>query len=133
MNSPYLIFFDDTCPFCRSWIAWIYERDVQRLFLFAPLKGTTFAQTIKNGDFYLEQDTILLVEDPFSESPKINIRAQAVRKILWALGRGFRVLAWISFLFPRADRVYHWIASRRNTLGSSQNKILSLPKDRLLP
>ena len=134
MNSSYLIFFDESCPLCRKWMEWVCHKDRKKSFIFSPLEGSTFEKVFKEKSrFYLSLNSIILVENPFSEKPKISIRSKAIRKIAWVLGGKYRLIGLLSLFFLGADWMYQWIASRRSKMTVKGNLGLSLPKDRLLP
>jgi predicted DCC family thiol-disulfide oxidoreductase YuxK len=108
----YLVLYDGECGLCDRSIQWLLRHDRKGLLRFAPLQGAT-ARPFVEGPLD-ELATVLYVERDAEGQPRVWERSAAAFRILWRLGGGWRVVAWLRVL-PRAltDAVYRFVARRR--------------------
>lgn len=129
----HLIFFDGECPFCHRSVRHIIEIDVQKRFLFAPLKGQTADQILAGPQKYLkEAKSLVLVENYDSTDRKFWIESKAVLRIYWLVG-GWGLIGIFCFL-PSfiGDPIYRFFAAHRHQFKLKMPERPG-PKDRFLP
>lgn len=103
-----VVFFDGVCHLCNGFVDAIISRDKGRVFLFAPLQGSTALDLLSAQDRD-KLDTVI-----YFESGKLYYRSAAILKILTGLGGVYRLfaLAWI-IPGPVRDWAYRLIAKNR--------------------
>lgn len=118
MVEPDRIFYDGNCGLCHRAVLFALRHDPDgSRFLFAPLRGNTFARTIPDGSRAILPDS-LVVLDPRGG---VHTTAGGVIRILRRIGGGWGTLgAFLDCLPPGlTDLGYRAIATLRNRLFSS--------------
>jgi len=107
-----IVFFDGVCELCNRTVDFLLRRDPAGVFRFAPLQGETARTQLPAGDVE-SRETIVLLD----EQGRHRGESAAVR-ILWRLGRGWKVAAGLLWLFPRPvrDAGYRLVSSTRYRL-----------------
>ena len=95
---------------CHWAVQWVAKRDKQGKFYFAPLKGITAQEMLRDVEL---PDSICYFEDE-----KLYFYSKACFRIAWQLGGLWKVVGFLSFLpdwalYP-ANLVYREIAKRRS-------------------
>lgn len=131
----HLIFFDHNCSLCQKSVRWIIHVDRKALFVFAPLTGQTASTfLIRDKEYLKNENSLVLIENYQTSSPRFWIRGRAVFRILWLMGGIWRLLGWLCFLPFGIDQVYKWVAKHRQALTLSIKEELSPEeKSRFLP
>jgi len=135
MEKP-IIFFDGECPLCHRAVRTILSRDRKKVFLFAPLQGTTAKASIAPLiQKHPSLDTLVLMEKSSPSEPKFFIEGRAILRIFWLLGGIYRGIGWLSFLPSGVfDFFYRWVAKRRYRLFRGAKKLTGEElRGRLLP
>lgn len=131
MTQHNIIFFDGECNFCNSSVHFIIDRDPQKKFRFAKLKGQVANDIIPHNKL-IEIDKSLIL---FKEG-QIFYRAEAVLLIVKELAGGWRFLYYLAKVFPNIilNACYNFISKHRHKLiKSNACKIYSEhEKDRFL-
>ena len=112
-----LILYDGVCAFCDSSVHWLLDRDPKGVFRFAPLQGgTAQALRARHPEIPEDIDTLVVVDAPGGDE-RVQLRAQAVLRILeelpspWSRFRALRVLP-----VPLLDLAYRAFARLRYRL-----------------
>jgi len=106
------LFYDGHCGLCHGAVKFVLRRDrAGRLFRFAPLQGPTFEATVPAERRTGLPDSILVL----TTDGALLARSDAVLHILRRLGGGWKFLAGVSAVLPRAvrDSAYDFIARIR--------------------
>ncbi len=115
MKHPHLIFYDDTCAFCRRSVGRISAWDAKEQFQFASLLGNKAQKVLgKDWNRLKNANTLILVENYRTGLPKIWIKGRAVMRIFWLLGGWRKAVGWLAFVPFGVDQVYAFIAKRRH-------------------
>jgi len=111
-SSPDLLFFDGDCGLCHGLVGFVARRNP--VCRFAPLGGATFLRRIPAGDRYGLPDSVILLQ-----GDRVLLRSEAVLRLLASLGPGWRLLAALGRMVPRAwrDRLYNGVARLRRRFG----------------
>ncbi|MEY4307007.1 MAG: hypothetical protein RJA95_375 [Verrucomicrobiota bacterium] len=108
-DVPLIVLIDGTCALCNGTTAWLARRDPAGRMIFATNRGEVarIAGEPPGGD----PDTIVV----WAGSRRL-VRSEAVLTLLAALGGGWRALAVLARLCPRAlrDFAYDQCARRRH-------------------
>lgn len=108
-ESQAIILFDGFCPFCHFWVRFVIQRDLQKKFKFAPLKGATAKEFLIQRNLNPDASLVLWLPNTayFSKST-------AVFEIARILGGVFHFIRIFSLL-PRflTDAVYTFVAKNR--------------------
>jgi predicted DCC family thiol-disulfide oxidoreductase YuxK len=111
-----IILYDGVCGLCNGFVAFVWPRDRQRRFRFAPLQGGT-AQAVlaRHGRDATALDTVFVVVDPDTPSERLLDRSAAGLYVLAGLGGGWRSVASVLGLLPRPllDLAYRLLARNR--------------------
>ncbi len=113
--GQHLILYDGVCGLCNRWIRQILTRDPGGLFHFASLQSEVgralLRQYGRNPDLL---DTIYVLADYKSQSPRIMARARAILFVISRLKSPWRFLRFLELLPTSVlDGVYSLIASNR--------------------
>jgi len=111
-DSRYTLFYDGHCALCHGAVRFVAKRDRRdRVIRFAPLHGALFAESIPKTEAGALPDSIVVL----TEDGRLLSRSDAVLHILTGLGGGWRVLARVGGLVPRAllNATYDGIAGVR--------------------
>lgn len=104
-----LVFYDGECGLCQKSVQWLLNHDSEGRLLFAPLQGTTAADTLSKVPELSGVDSIVFLEDE-----RLYVRSRAIFQIAryldpgWRWLRHFRVIP--AFL---TDLGYRFIAKIR--------------------
>ena len=97
-HTQILILYDGVCAFCDASVQWLLDRDEHGVFRFAPLQGGT-AEALRQRHPEIPEDIdTLVVVDTGSGEERVQLRADAVLRIVetlpapWCRLRVFRVL-----------------------------------------
>jgi predicted DCC family thiol-disulfide oxidoreductase YuxK len=114
-NPPHLVLFDDTCSLCWRSVHKIRAWDKKKQFLFSPIMGDMAKMVLKDTwKKYKDANTLILIENYRSSSPKKWIKGRAVMRILWLIGGWRKLVGWMAFVPLGVDQVYAFIAKRRH-------------------
>ena len=114
-----IILYDGVCGLCNGFVAFVWPRDRQRRFRFAPLQGATARAILaRHGRDATALDTVILVVDPDGPSERLLDRSTAGLYVLAGLGGGWRVVATLLGWLPRPllDVAYRVLARNRYRL-----------------
>ncbi|MFI0435780.1 MAG: thiol-disulfide oxidoreductase DCC family protein [Parachlamydiaceae bacterium] len=133
----HLVFYDGECGLCDRVVQLLIAQDQQRLFVFASLQGKTASQYLSHLPAAIRfTDSLILIENYRSSSPRVHILAKGALRIAWLLGWPWLLVGWLSF-FPGwvFGWVYRLIASHRHYFFSKTTCIVPLAEDqeRFLP
>ena len=112
----HLVFYDGNCGLCDRIVRFLLKKDQRHLFIFAPLQGETASLYLKQLPPEMKfSDSLILIENYRSSSPRITILAKGALRIAWLLGWPWIVVGLLSF-FPgwMFDWIYSLIASNRD-------------------
>jgi predicted DCC family thiol-disulfide oxidoreductase YuxK len=107
--APSVVLFDGVCNFCNASVRFVYARDPQGRFRFAPLQSEAAQSLLRGREVGDPMGTVVLIE-----GEKISTRSAAALRIarglrgLWPLLYIFIVIPW-----PLRDWVYNLIARNR--------------------
>ena len=121
------VFFDGVCGLCNHSVNWLLARDPERRLRFAPLQGTTAAQTL-DAEIRNRLDTIVFVRDC-----ETYTRTAAVSRILMTLGGRWRVLGGLLWIVPSPirDLGYRIVSRLRYRMfGKHESCRLPTPQER---
>ncbi len=122
MQNQYIIFFDAQCNLCSRFVNFVFKRDTEKLFLYAPLQGTTAKQHLKTEDIKSLKTIIVL---------KNNImlkETEAVQTVMTGLYPRYSIL--FSLFPPRLFNVfYRFIAKNRYKILGKRDSVFQAPKD----
>lgn len=112
----HLVFYDGNCGLCDQTVQFIFERDDEQLFAFAPLQGETASNYLKNLPPEIRfTDSLILIENYLSPHPKAYLLSQGAFRIAWLLGGSWLAIGWLSFLPGFLfDWAYRLVASNRH-------------------
>ena len=109
MPQPEMLFYDGHCALCHRSVKFVLKHDRSgKLFRFAPLQGPTFeARVPAERRAGLPDSVVVLTNDG-----ALLVRSDAFLHVLRQLGGGWRVLAAVIGVIPRAlhDAAYDFIA-----------------------
>lgn len=130
--AAHLVFYDGKCGFCDHAVQFIIKKDKKEQFAFAPLQGKTaeeklrdLPQSIKN------EDSLILIENFQSPTPKIYILGKGALRICWLLGDVLSMLGILSWL-PSwcVDWAYKIVARNRHRFFANDTCTLPTPQTR---
>jgi len=111
-----VILYDGVCGLCNGFVAFVWGRDRQRRFRFAPLQGGA-AQAIlaRHGRNATALDTVFVVVDYETPSERLLDRSAAGLYVLADLDGGWRLVAVLLGWLPRPllDLGYRLLARNR--------------------
>ena len=114
-----IILYDGVCGLCNGFVSFVWPRDRQRRFRFAPLQGATARAILaRHGRDATALDTVIVVVDPDGPSERLLDRSTAGLYVLAGLGGGWRVGATLLGWLPRPllDVAYRVLARNRYRL-----------------
>ena len=134
MQKKHLVFYDGQCGLCDHVVQFLIKHDKDRIFVFAPLQGSTAKVVLKDHPSFLEQmDTLVLIENYGTDQQQIYVLGKGTFRILWLLGGFWKVIGWLSFL---PSQIYDWgyrlVARNRGYFFRDKSCIVP-DKDRFLP
>lgn len=119
------LLFDDECNFSKYWAHWIFTRDHQNKFLFAPIKSQLAQQFLSERGLQRKQNHHLFLWKP---QRFYYEKSQAVSEAAKILGGRAGLFAY-AHIFPRffSDIVYERIL-RQQLTAASENQLAALYK-----
>jgi predicted DCC family thiol-disulfide oxidoreductase YuxK len=113
-DASEVVFYDGHCGLCHGFVRFLLRVDRTGTFRFAPMQGETFAASVPEAMRRNLPDSIVV---PAADG-RFLMKSTAVLYVLDRLGGGWRVLASLLRLMPRAvrDVVYDGIAAVRHRL-----------------
>ncbi len=111
-----MLLYDGNCALCHRLVRLVLRHDHARAFRFAPLQGTFGTAVLaRHGKRAGARDTAWLWVPGGAGDERLFDRSDAALETLRRLGAGWRLLAALGALVPRAwrDRGYDLIAARR--------------------
>lgn len=111
-SKPEILFYDGHCGLCHRAVRFVLAEDREgTLFRFAPLQGETFQRLVTPDQQKTLPDSVVVM----TADEKLLARSDAFLHILRRLGGGWKVLAVVLSLIPRAlrDFVYDFVARVR--------------------
>lgn len=133
----HLVFYDGNCGLCDRAVQFLLKEDKQKRFVFAPLQGETASQYLKRLPPEIKfTDSLILIENYRSSTPRVYLLSKATLHIAWLLGWPWILLGWLS-IFPSwmFDWIYRLIASNRHYFFPKTECMVPPPnqKERFLP
>jgi predicted DCC family thiol-disulfide oxidoreductase YuxK len=119
-----ILFYDGHCGLCHRAVKFVVRHDKQAAFRFAPLKGSTFLEKVPpERRAGLPDSVVILTIDG-----DLLMRSDAFLHILRRLGGGWRCLASILAIVPRAarDAVYNLVARIRYRIFGRKDDVCPL-------
>jgi predicted DCC family thiol-disulfide oxidoreductase YuxK len=104
------VFYDGDCGFCHRSVRFLAEHDRAGAFRFAPLGGPTFLGLVPEAQRASLPDTLVI----HTADGRVLVQSAAALHCLRRLGGGFRVLARLGALVPRALLDAGYAAFARN-------------------
>jgi len=107
-----MLFYDGHCGLCHGAVKFVVKRDrAGHAFRFAPLQGPTFEARVPAERRVGLPDSIIVL----TNEGALLARSDAVLHILRRLGGGWKILAGVFAVIPRAlrDAAYNFIARIR--------------------
>jgi predicted DCC family thiol-disulfide oxidoreductase YuxK len=111
-STPEMLFYDGYCGLCHRAVKFVLKHDkTGKAFRFAPLQGETFSTSVPEEKRAGLPDSIVVR----TRDGALLARSAAFIHILQRLGGGWRVLAAVLSVVPRAlrDAVYDFVARVR--------------------
>jgi predicted DCC family thiol-disulfide oxidoreductase YuxK len=104
-----IVLFDGHCAFCNRTVYFIWRRDRQAYFRFAPLQSESGARLLARHGLAGNLDTVVLIE-----GDRVSTRSTAALRIARHLGWPWRLLAGL-LAIPSVlrDPIYTALARRR--------------------
>ncbi|MCY4321397.1 MAG: DUF393 domain-containing protein [Bdellovibrionaceae bacterium] len=106
MKDKDIIFFDAVCELCDGFVNFIFKRDPNKQFLYAPLQGKTAQTYLKPEDVKALKSIILFSE---GKSLKESFAIKAIMKKIYPR-LSFLIALIPNFIF---NKIYRFIAKRR--------------------
>jgi predicted DCC family thiol-disulfide oxidoreductase YuxK len=111
-STPEMLFYDGHCGFCHRAVKFALKHDkTGKAFRFAPLQGETFSALVPASERPTLPDSVIVR----TAEGVLLVRSAAFIHILRRLGGGWRALAAILAVVPRAlrDAAYDFVARVR--------------------
>lgn len=127
----HLVFYDGTCGLCDRIVQFLIREDHKNLFVFAPLKGETASQYLRNLPPEIRfTDSFILIENYRSSYPRVFIMAKGAFRVAWLVGWPWLLIGWLSF-FPAwmFDWAYRLVADNREKFFSNDRCVTPPSKD----
>lgn len=130
--NKHLVFYDGRCGFCDKVVQFLLRRDRKKVFVFAPLQGTTAAKILQDLPPSLKTiDSLILVENYQTPEQKFYLLGKGAFRICWLLGGMWRLLGWVSFL---PSFLYDWgyriVARNRHRIFPNDSCVIPNPADK---
>ena len=116
MKEQQIIFFDGKCNLCDRFVNFVFKRDTEKHFLYAPLQGQTAKQYLKKEDIESLKSIVFLQKDQVLKS------APAIQAILKQI---YPRLAALLSLLPSGffNFFYKIIAKKRYSLFGKKDRL----------
>jgi predicted DCC family thiol-disulfide oxidoreductase YuxK len=111
-QKPEMLFYDGHCGLCDRAVQFVLKHDRgEGRFRFAPLQGLTFESMVSAGQRTQLPDSVVVL----TQEGSLLVRSNAFIHIFRRLGGGWRLLANVLAVIPRAirDLAYDFIARIR--------------------
>ena len=121
ISTRKIIFYDEYCNLCNSFVNAIIKLDVKNIFLFAPLNGNHAKSLLKKNNIKKTTvDSVILFNNN-----SISYKSKAVIEILISFGGLYRGLV-ITKIIPRAilDWLYDIVAKNRYSWFGKQDRCI---------
>ena len=133
----HLIFYDGNCGLCDHMVQFVFQKDIQQQFAFAPLQGKTASLYLKSLPAEMRFiDSLILIENYRSSYPRVYMLSQGALRIAWLLGWPWILIGWL-FIFPAwtFDWIYRLVARNRHRLFKQTQCFIppTHQKERFLP
>ena len=131
--AKHLVFYDGQCGLCDKVVQFLLKRDRMKIFMFAPLQGSTAASVLKELPPELKSvDSLILVENYLASDQQFYLLGKGALRICWLLGGAWMLLGWISFL-PAVlyDWGYRIVARNRHRFFPNTSCVIPDPKDKV--
>jgi predicted DCC family thiol-disulfide oxidoreductase YuxK len=124
-TRPEILFYDGHCGLCHRAVKFVLKHDrTGEAFRFAPLQGETFGALVPAAEREALPDSIVVR----TTEGALLLRSAAFLHILRRLGWGWRVLAAILAVVPRAlrDAAYDFVARVRYRIFGRRDDVCPL-------
>jgi len=124
-SEPEFLFYDGHCGLCHRAVKFVLRHDpAGTAFRFAPLQGETFERMVPAEQRAGLPDSVVVQ----TREGALLVRSSAFIHILRRLGGGWRVLAAILAVVPRAvrDAAYDFVARVRYRIFGRQDDVCPL-------
>jgi predicted DCC family thiol-disulfide oxidoreductase YuxK len=111
-----ILLYDGVCGLCNRLVQFTLRHDHSDVFRFASLQSAGAEEILKrHGASAADLDTFYVVADPGQPSEHLFARSDAVAYVLRELGAGWKFVAVLWKLLPRAvrDGLYNLVARHR--------------------
>lgn len=118
-NKKIIVFYDDTCGLCNSFIEFLLDNDKKKCLFFAPLQGTTAKKELPEK--YTKNTRTVVVKI----NQKLFVKSDAVLYLYNQLGGFWRTFIILKIIpRPVRDWSYDIISKNRNKMDKhNSNKI----------
>jgi predicted DCC family thiol-disulfide oxidoreductase YuxK len=127
--EPEMLFYDGHCALCHRSVKFVLKHDRSgKLFRFAPLQGPTFEAHVSAEKRAGLPDSVIVL----TNEGVLLVRSDAFLHVLRQLGGGWRTLAAVIGVIPRAlrDAAYDFIARvRYRVFGKREDWCPVIAKD----
>lgn len=122
-----IILFDGTCNFCNNSVQFVFNRDPNGYFKFAPLQSETGRKLLNNHGLDKDINSFILIENE-----KCYIKSSAVLQVCRHLKGLWRFLTIFQIIpVPIRDFVYDIVAKNRYKLfGKKESCMIPSPEIR---
>lgn len=114
--AQHLLFYDGQCGLCDHAVQFVLKHDKQEQFIFAPLQGSTAKKFLSHLPKEMKTaDSLILIENYQTESPRFFIMGKGAFRICWLLGGWWKllgILSWLPSIFY--DWGYRFVARHRH-------------------
>jgi predicted DCC family thiol-disulfide oxidoreductase YuxK len=113
-DGRHLVLYDGLCGLCDRAVSFLLRVDRGGVLSFAPLQGEAAAVLRRRLEVPESLDSMLFVRDAGGAGERVLVRSSGVLAALDAVGRGWRIVAWLRLVpRPLRDAVYDFVARRR--------------------
>jgi predicted DCC family thiol-disulfide oxidoreductase YuxK len=111
-----IIYFDGVCNLCNGFVDFVIRRDKKHLFHFSALQGNSAREHLNPLDLGL--DSVI-----YFDKGHVYKKSNAVLKITYELGGGYRLLSKLASVFPVfvLNFIYDFIAKNRYVFFGKKN------------
>lgn len=119
-GAPHLVLYDGDCGVCGRFARFLRTHDRRRLFQLTPRDDEGGRRWLARVDPSGQLDSIVVVVNHRSQTPRALVRSRAILFVLRSLGGVWRAAAAIAALVPRPllDAAYDRFARHRTLLNS---------------
>jgi predicted DCC family thiol-disulfide oxidoreductase YuxK len=127
------LYYDGNCGLCARSVQWVLAHERQRADLvFLPLAGPSADALRARHPDLGAIDSLIWQGGGNGAGQRVRAKSAAVLEVLHYIGGGWRLIAWLGALVPRAwrDAVYDLIARHRHGLADSEHCLLPTAQQR---